>query len=388
MKHIAVFTSSRSDWGILETLVREMRQACDMKTSVIATGSHFDARFGLTIDAFSSEYSNLLVRLDAGPVGNTPEEAAAMAGRVTELVGKWLAESTPDAVIVLGDRFEALACGLAAAVHNTPLIHLHGGEMTTGAIDDSIRHAISKLSHMHFPVHEDYRRRLVQLGENPDSIFVTGSIALENLDDVGLKSRVELASHLDCEIPDEYFVCALHPVTTNSLETEAILSSLEHVLLEEFNFAVFFTAPAPDPGFELIRDAFSGWSRKVPSRFFYRETLGMQSFLSLVAGSAGLVGNSSSGILEVPSLGVPTLNIGTRQLGRVRAYSVVDSGPDVGSIRASFLKILSEDFKSSLINCTNPYQGTNPSKTVVERLQRTNFRQIKEKHFVDLGGSP
>lgn len=381
MKHIAVFTSSRSDWGILETLVREMSEASGIHATVIATGSHFDARFGLTIDAIAREYSNLLVSLDAGPVGNTPEEAAAMAGRVTELVGKWLAESSPDAVLVLGDRFEVLACGLAAVVHNIPLIHLHGGEVTTGAIDDSIRHALSKLARVHFPVHGDYARRLVQMGEVPESVIVTGSLAVEGLERGTLVSRAELEAQLEVELPESFIVCAIHPVTTSADEAGAVLDSLERVIHEHSDIRVITTAPAPDPGFEEIEQRFEQWCSRQPDVFSYQASLGSKRFLSLVAHSQGLVGNSSSGLLEIPSLKVPTLNIGSRQEGRIRATSVIDTEPSVSGVRAGLARMLSADFQAVAEKTVNPLAGERPSHAIIEAIQACDFSRMGPKLF-------
>ena len=384
MKHIAVFSSSRSDWGILEILVREMRETSDIKTSVIATGSHFDARFGVTIDAMSTEHSNLLIRLDAGPVGNTPEEAAAMAGRVTELVGKWLGESTPDAVLVLGDRFEALACGLAAALHNIPIVHLHGGEVTTGAIDDSVRHALSKLARVHFPVHEDYARRLLQMGEAPDSVIVTGSLAVEGLERGTLLSRAELESQLAAELPEPFIVCAIHPVTTSPDEVGAVLDSLERVIHEQSGIRVILTAPAPDPGFEKIEQRFEQWCSRRPDLFSYHASLGSRRFLSLVAHSQGLVGNSSSGLLEIPSLGVPTLNIGSRQEGRIRASSIIDVEPSVSAVSEGLARMLSIEFHAVAQDTVNPIAGERPSHAIIEVIQACDLSGMGPKLFRDL----
>lgn len=384
MKHIAIFSSSRSDWGILETLFGQLAKVSDIRPSLIATGSHFDARFGLTIDEVFREYSNLLVPLDTGPVGDTAKDASAMAGKVTELVGEWLAESTPDAVLVLGDRFEALACGLAAAVQNIPLVHLHGGEVTTGAIDDSIRHALSKLARLHFPVHEVYARRLCQMGEHPDSVIVTGSLAVEGLERGGLISRQELESQLKVDLSGNYIVCAVHPVTTSPDEVRAILDSLERAVLDYPNIHVILTAPAPDPGFKEIKRRFEHWCSNLPNVFSYHASLGSQRFLSLVSHSRGLIGNSSAGLLEIPSLGVPTLNIGSRQDGRIRATSVIDVAPTLEGIQVGLAQMLSPEFRARAGASINPIAGACPSSAIVEGLRAFNFSELGPKPFRDL----
>ena len=384
MKHIAVFTSSRSDWGILETLVRRLQSATNLKTTILASGSHFDSRFGNTVDSITAEYANITVLLDAGPVGDSPHEASVLASSLTRLVSGWCVESTPDAIVILGDRFEALACAFAAVLHGIPIIHLHGGEITTGAIDDSIRHALTKLARLHFPVHEDYKHRLIQLGEDPDTIIVAGSLAVEGLSDEPLLSRTELGSRLAMDIPDSFVVCAVHPVTTSTTEVMAILDSLEIAFSEHPYLRVLLTAPAPDPGFEAIERRFEKWCSQQPEVFSYRASLGSTNFLSLVSLSRGLVGNSSSGLLEVPSLGVPTLNIGSRQQGRVRASSVIDVKPTASDISAGLQEMVSPEFQESARIASNPIAGEQPSRAIIEVIAATDFFSMGSKLFFDL----
>jgi len=384
MKHIAVLTSSRSDWGILRTLVRRLQSATNLKTTILASGSHFDSRFGNTVDSITAEYANITVLLDAGPVGDSPHDSSVLASSLTRLVSGWCEESTPDAIVILGDRFEALACAFAAVLHGIPIIHLHGGEITTGAIDDSIRHALTKLARLHFPVHEDYKHRLIQLGEDPDTIIVAGSLAVEGLSDEPLLSRTELGSRLAMDIPDSFVVCAVHPVTTSTTEVMAILDSLEIAFSEHPYLRVLLTAPAPDPGFEAIERRFEKWCSQQPEVFSYRASLGSTNFLSLVSLSRGLVGNSSSGLLEAPSLGVPTLNIGSRQQGRVRASSVIDVKPTASDISAGLQEMVSPEFQESARIASNPIAGEQPSRAIIEVIAATDFFSMGSKLFFDL----
>ena len=381
MKHIAVFTSSRSDWGILETLVSKLCATEGIRTTVLASGSHFDPRFGNTIDAIVAGYPMVTVQFDAGPVGQSPHEASVLASRVSELVSAWCEKGSPDAVVILGDRFEALACASAVVLHGIPIIHVHGGEITTGAIDDSIRHALTKLARLHFPVHADYRRRLIQMGEDPDSIMVAGSLAVEGLTDHPLLSRSELASCLKMDIPGSFLVCAVHPVTTSDAEVGDILDAVEYAFLNHPEVHIILTAPAPDPGFEEIERRFAQWCGDHPRSFSYRASLGSSNFLSLVALSLGLVGNSSSGLLEVPSLGVPTLNIGTRQQGRVRANSVVDAQPTVSDVGTALLRILSPEFQEKARQTVNPLAGNHPSPAIIDVIEATDYAALGPKIF-------
>lgn len=384
MKHVAVFTSSRSDWGILETLVHGLRSTPSLRTTIVATGSHFDPRFGVTIRAITAEYADLTVSLDAGSVGNSAHEASLMAGRITQLVSQWCEESAPDAMVILGDRFEALSCAVAAVVHGIPIVHLHGGEITTGAIDDSIRHALSKLARLHFPVHDDYKKRLIQMGENPASIISAGSLAVEGLTREPLLPREELSSRLAMDIPQSFVVCAVHPVTSSPNEVSAVLDSLEQAFADHSELRVVLTAPAPDSGFADIERRFEEWCSNHPDTFSYRASLGSSNFLSLVSYSSGLVGNSSSGVLEIPSLGVPTLNIGTRQQGRVRASSVIDARPTVSEVRSGLGRMLSTDFQKLARLTINPIAGEHPSRAIIDALKDTDFAALGAKAFHDL----
>jgi UDP-hydrolysing UDP-N-acetyl-D-glucosamine 2-epimerase len=367
-KNVAVFTSSRSDWGILETLVRALAAHSEVSLSILVTGSHCDERFGLTAREVEGAYPLNTVRWETGPVGDSAADATLMASNVLRLAGDWFALNPIDVVVILGDRFEALACGIAAVVHSVPIAHLHGGEVTTGAIDDSIRHALTKLARLHFPVHAEYRNRIIQLGEDPESIFTAGSLAIEGLEKSELKSISEIERDLDVSLPPDFVVCAVHPVTNQPEETSHILGSLDHAFKLRPHLGVFLTAPAPDPGFQEVQDTFDKWIEREPSRFLYRTSLGSQNFLSLISHSRGLVGNSSSGVLEVPSLSVPTLNIGSRQEGRVRALSVIDAVPNREAVDAAMEKLLSTEFQQLARKVSNPIAGEAPSREIVTRI--------------------
>jgi UDP-hydrolysing UDP-N-acetyl-D-glucosamine 2-epimerase len=265
-----------------------------------------------------------------------------------------------------------------------PIAHLHGGEVTTGAIDDSIRHALTKLARLHFPVHAEYRKRIIQLGEDPQSIFTAGSLAIEGLEKSVLKSISEIERDLDVSLPPDFVVCAVHPVTNQPEETSHILGSLDHAFKLRPHLGVFLTAPAPDPGFQEVQDTFDKWIEREPSRFLYRTSLGSQNFLSLISHSRGLVGNSSSGVLEVPSLSVPTLNIGSRQEGRVRALSVIDAVPNREAVNAAMEKLLSTEFQQLARKVSNPIAGEAPSRVIIEAIMKAS-KAAGPKAFHDLG---
>jgi len=383
MKTVAVFTSSRSDWGILTVLVDALVQDESIEVTVMAGGSHFDPVFGNTINEVKEKYPEIVVSLDSGPVGDTPEEAARMAGKLMEMTGRSLAGIDPDCLIILGDRFEALSCAISALLNSVPVLHIHGGEITTGAIDDAVRHSISKIARFHFPVHHEYRDRLLQLGEEPGSVSVVGSLAVEALENQNLNVFGESGSYVPDKVPENFYVCAVHPVTTSPGETEEILNALEPIFLSDPSVSVFLTSPAPDPGHQLIQDRYDDWCARRPETFSFQKSLGSKKFLSLVSSSRALVGNSSSGLLEAPSLGVPTINLGSRQDGRIRAESIVDSSPDPDSVRAAFAKINSPEFQDFARRVVNPLRGAAPSRTIVEFIKQTEFSVLAPKKFID-----
>ena len=383
MKTVAVFTSSRSDWGILTVLVDALVQDESIEVTVMAGGSHFDPVFGNTINEVKEKYPEIVVSLDSGPVGDTPEEAARMAGKLMEMTGRSLAGIDPDCLIILGDRFEALSCAISALLNSVPVLHIHGGEITTGAIDDAVRHSISKIARFHFPVHREYRDRLLQLGEEPGSVSVVGSLAVEALENQNLNAIDELESYFPGKIPDNFYVCAVHPVTTSPGEAAEILDALEPIFLSDPSVPVFLTSPAPDPGHQLIQDRYDDWCARHPETFLFQKSLGSKKFLSLVSSSSALVGNSSSGLLEAPSLGVPIINVGSRQDGRIRAESIVDSGPDPDSVRAAFAKIKNPEFQDFARRVVNPLRGVAPSRTIVSFIKQTEFSVLAPKKFID-----
>lgn len=383
MKHVAVFTSSRSDWGILSILVDALVESAGIKVTLLASGSHSDSLFGNTINEVNENYSEIVVSLDPGPVGETPEEATRMAGRLLEMTGRSLAEIKPDCLVILGDRFEALSCTISGLLNSVPVLHIHGGELTSGAIDDSVRHSISKIAQIHFPAHARYRGRLLQLGEEPNSIRVVGSLAVEGLENRTLDSRGDMESFLARKIPDNSFVCAVHPVTASPGETEKILDALETLFFEDPSVSIFLTSPAPDPGHQVVQNRFDNWCANRPDKFFFEKSLGSRKFLSLVAISRALVGNSSSGLIETPSLGVPTINIGSRQDGRIRADSVVDANPGLDAIRAAFDKVKNPQFRAIARKTVNPLTGVSPSKSIVNFIEQTDFSALGRKKFID-----
>lgn len=384
MKAIGVFTSSRSDWGILENLVEAMKESDSLQVTVVASGAHFDSRYGNTIDEIRAQYSEITEFLNPGQVGETAEDATQLAGSILQLAGQWFEKSSVDCVVILGDRYEALAFALAAVVHSVPIAHLHGGEITAGAIDDSIRHALSKLAHIHFPVHHVYRNRLVQMGENPESVIVSGSLAAEALEKRQLLSREALEAKLSLNIPERFLVCAVHPVTANPSETSRIMDSIDSVFESFPDYGVVFTAPAPDPGASPIQNRIVQWCEENPSRFAYRASLGSQVFLSLVSHSLGILGNSSSGILEVPSLGVPSLNIGSRQAGRVRADSVIDVEATDSAVHEGLETLLTQEFQAVSRACKNPIAGKDPTREIIHTLETIDFQSLSKKKFLDL----
>ena len=384
MKSIGVFTSSRSDWGILETLVEAMKESDSFQVTVVVSGAHFDRRYGSTVEEIRARYSEITELLNLGEVGETATDATQLAGSLLQSAGQWFEKSRVDCVVILGDRYEALAFALAAVLHSVPIAHLHGGEVTVGAIDDSIRHALSKLAHIHFPVHGDYRDRLGQMGENPELVTVSGSLAIEAMGQRQLLSREALEAKLELHLPEQFLVCAVHPVTANPTETSKILASLDYVFERFPDYGVVLTAPAPDPGSDVIHEKIQQWCDANPSRFIYRSSLGSHLFQSLVSLSLGIVGNSSSGILEVPSLGVPSLNIGSRQEGRVRADSVIDVEATYSALQEGLEELLTQEFQAASRSGRNPIAGRHPSREIIQVLEAIDFESLSAKKFVDM----
>lgn len=352
-KRLAYISGSRAEYGIVKRLLHALDSDPELDFVLIATAMHLDPRYGETVRQMEADgfrvHRRVPVDLDSG---SNETVIRSMADTLAKF-GSLFAEEHFDAVMILGDRYEMLAVGIAAAMHNIPMIHLHGGEQTLGNYDEFIRHALSKMSRLHLAATETYRRRLIQLGEPPESVVNTGSLGAENSLVLPLPDKHELAQAVG-SLDKPYFMVVFHPETLNP---QPVSAQLDEVLaaLSQFacRFDFIFIGANSDTGSEQIFQRFQDYTAQHGYRFF--TSLPPEHYLALIKYSCGMIGNTSSGLLEVPSLGVATVNIGDRQKGRVRGESVIDTAVERQAICAGIERLLSSEFQAALPEMVNPY---------------------------------
>lgn len=388
MKKICVVTGTRAEYGLLRWVMQGIQHAPDLQLQLLVTGMHLSPEFGLTYQTIEAEgfqidrKVEMLLSSDT-PVGVTKSMGLALCGFADAL-----AELRPDMLLVLGDRYEILAAVSAAMIARIPVAHLHGGELTEGAFDDAIRHSISKMSHLHFVAAETYRQRVIQLGEHPDRVFHVGGLGMDSMLHLPLLSRSELEAALDFRLGEKNLLVTFHPVTLEDDTATAQMHELLSALAELEKTHLIFTMPNADTGgrqlFALI-DAFVARHPETAKAF---TSLGQLRYLSAVRWVDAVVGNSSSGLAEVPSLKKGTINVGDRQRGRLRASSVIDCAPRREAILQALNTLYSPSFQASLAQTVNPYGSGGASERIVQILEKTDTASLLKKSFFDLPSAP
>ena len=386
MRKIAVITVGRSDYGILRPLLRRLAQSEKCELQLVVGGMHFHKRQGMTIreireDGFPIAAEVPIAEASGGDGGITDSFAEAVCG-----FGKAYARLQPDLIVLLGDRFEMFAAATAAVFAGKPLAHLHGGELTQGAIDDVMRHAITKMSHLHFASTESYARRILQMGEEPWRIHASGALALDNLHLFQLLSVEKLQEKIGISFEGRPLVATLHPPTLERVDLDCWARGFTESLAATGR-TVILTAPNADLGGEqLHRRLFEEAGNHV--RLHFVESLGTLNYFSLMACAEAMVGNSSSGILEAASFRLPVVNIGRRQEGRVQAANVINCGNSREEIDQAIGRALSEEFQHTLAHLVNPYGDGHAAERIVEVLLGVSLNErLLCKRFFDMEGS-
>lgn len=384
-KTIAVFTGTRAEYGLLYWLMKDIQADPELTLKLIVSGTHLSPEFGLTyrqieLDSFSiDERVEMLLSSDSS-VGVVKSMGLALIG-----LADALARLQPDVLVILGDRYEALAAAQAAMLQRIPVAHLHGGEITEGAYDDAIRHAITKMSYLHFTAAEPYRQRVIQLGEAPERVLNVGAVGLDHIVKTPLYSVQELKASLGFELSLPYFVVTYHPVTLADEPAEESFKALLNALDFFPNHQVILTYPNADDGGRAIIPLLEQYAAAAPKRVFAIPSLGYKRYLSAVKHCAAVIGNSSSGIIEVPSLNVPTIDIGQRQSGRLAAQSVLHCEANTESISAAIERALCPMHKDMFVN---PYGSGDASSQIVDCLKMLNPGGIKYFYDLDRSTSP
>lgn len=356
MRKVCIATSTRADWGILSPLAAALRRQKGVRLQILATNMHLLERYGHTIDEIVAGGFDVDATVEMPDCHGGGACARAMAmGDCLKGCAAAFERLQPDAVVVLGDRFEMLAVASAAAVMLIPVVHISGGETTGGAVDDSFRHAITQLASLHLVSAEPYRERVIRMGAQPERVINTGSLGVWNMMNQPCMSREELCSNLGIDSSKPFAVATFHPATLDPASPGARCREML-IALDEFpDINVVLTYPNNDTGSEEVIAEIEAWAARNPHRATIVKSLGLKRYLSAIREAEFVIGNSSSGIIEVPSTGTPVINIGIRQQGRLHGPGVIDSGDDAAAISAAIRMALSPEFKSLAAKAENPY---------------------------------
>jgi len=367
-KIISILTATRAEYGLLRPVIKQLLKDETVEVRVVVTGAHLSHEFGLTYKEIEQDGIRIDRKIDIMLSSDSPSAISKTMGIAMMSFADYFAERRPDIFIVLGDRYETLAVCCAAANERIPIAHLYGGEATEGALDESFRHAITKLSYLHFTSTEDYRRRVIQLGESPDRVYNVGSLGVENVLHEPLLPRAELEEILDFSLEKPYAVITYHPVTLEHQTAQKQFVTILNVLEYQQNLSLLFTKANADEGGRVINKMIDSYVEKHNNATAFT-SLGTQKYLSAVAYSSVVIGNSSSGIIEVPSLHVPTINIGDRQKGRIQAESIINCEPTEKDFSEKLAYAVSEESQQKAKSCTNPYGEGNTSERICSEIR-------------------
>jgi GDP/UDP-N,N'-diacetylbacillosamine 2-epimerase (hydrolysing) len=384
-RKICVVTGSRADYGLLRWVMDGIRRTPGLELQVIATGMHLSPEFGLTYREIEKDGFGIDRKVEMLLSADTPTGLAKSMGLGLIGFGEALQQLQPDLMLVLGDRFEILSAAAAATVARIPLAHLHGGEATEGAIDEAFRHSITKMSHLHFVAAEEYRRRVIQLGEHPDRVFLVGGLGLDNIRKLTLLDRPALEAALGFQFGPRNLLVTFHPATLEENASARQLEELLAALETRHDTHLIFTMPNADTDGRVLIGMIEKFVAAHPNSRAYT-SLGQLQYLSCIRQVDAVVGNSSSGLIEVPSFGKGTINIGDRQRGRLKAESVIDCNPDRREIAAALQLLYSPGFQVKLKTVRNPYGEGGASEKVVQVLRDFPLESILKKSFHDLAG--
>ena len=386
MRKICVVTGTRAEYGLLSRLMQMIKDSDQTKLQIIATNMHLSPKYGNTYQEIEKDGFTIDCKIpiiDESAPDNAVTTVKSMATALSGFADAY-AKMKPDLVVVLGDRYEILAAATAALIERIPIAHLHGGEVTEGAYDDAIRHSITKMSHLHFTSTEEYRKRGIQLGEQPDRVFYVGALGVENIKKLPLLSKEEIEKDIQFKLDEKTILVTYHPVTLGNHTAEQDIKEFIGALEDRKDLRVFFTMPNSDTGSQAIVDAINMFVTNNSDRAIAYKSLGIIRYLSVMKYAGAVVGNSSSGLLEVPSFGIPTLNIGDRQKGRMAADSVYNCETDKDSILKGLDMIMSPAFKKKATETQNPYEKANTSEEIFKVISTYPLDKLKQKHFYNL----
>jgi GDP/UDP-N,N'-diacetylbacillosamine 2-epimerase (hydrolysing) len=382
-RKICVVTGSRADYGLLRSVMQGIKNDPNLTIQVIATGMHLSPTFGLTYKEIESDGFFIDEKVEVITEIDTPEEISQSIAKGITGCAKAFNRLEPDLILLLGDRYEIFSAAIAAHVALIPIAHIHGGELTGGALDEAFRHSISKMSSLHFVAAEEYKKRLIQLGENPKNIYLAGGLGVDSIKKHKLLNKHELEDKLNIKFLDKSLLITFHPATLDIESSEFQFEELLKALSNLKDTTLIFTMPNADTGGRKLINMVEEFviENKNAKAF---TSLGQLLYFSCIFNMDGVVGNSSSGVIEVPSFKKATVNIGDRQLGRLQAESIINCKPLKKDILNAIEKLYSSSFQTLLGRVTNPYSGTGVNEKIIEVLGVISLDGIIKKAFYDL----
>ncbi len=384
-RNICVVTGSRAEYGLLYWLMREIDSDPDLELQVLVTGMHLSPTFGYTVSEIEADGMPIAARIDIEVSASSPAATARSIALGVEGATEELDRLRPDIVLVLGDRYEIFAAAQAAMLLGIPIAHIHGGESTEGAIDEAMRHAITKMAHLHFVAADAYRRRVIQLGENPSRVFTTGAMVLDAINNSTLLDRGTLMAELSVPTGAQHLIaCTYHPVTLEATGYTADIGELLSALEAIPDAYVVLTGANADAGGDEINARLKQYAELHRDSAQFVTNLGHQRYMSLVKNADLALGNSSSGIIEAPILRTATVNIGNRQTGRLRAPSIIDCAANTEAIGAAIARALTPEHQKVVAEGRSPYGNRAPSPEICRVLREHPLHAITTKRFWDL----
>ncbi len=386
MKKIAIVTATRAEYGLLSNLMEQLEQDAEIELQLFITGSHLLKESAESLAQIKQKYSISAEIIILKEDSNSDLDIAIATSKALAGFATAFAKHNPNIVVVLGDRYELLGVCSAALLSHIPIAHIHGGEITEGAMDDAIRHSITKLSNIHFVAAEEYKQRVIQMGEQPNSVFNVGAVGLDIIDSLKFLTKQQLEQNLQIALNGNLLLITYHPVSWGSTMGELVLQKLFSVLELIADKTIIWTGSNADASGKQLNIKIKQWIKRQPDAHFVN-SLGSQRYLSLMKVAGLVLGNSSSGIIEAPALGIATVNIGERQAGRLKASSIIDCGETKAEIVQAIEKALGTDFKKQAASTKSLYGSGHTTAKIIEHLKvflDTSTKQNLQKKFNDL----
>jgi len=377
-RKVCVVTGSRAEYGLFYPILNKIQESSKLELQLISTSSHHSREYGLTYKQIESDGFNIDDKIDNLYLTDTKSSIVKSTGLATSLLSDSFYRLQPDVVLLLGDRYETHAAATAAMLMNIPIAHIHGGEVTEGAVDEQIRHSITKMSYLHFCSTETYRQRVIQMGENPARVFTSGAPGIDNIKNLKLLTKIELEKELNWKLISKSALFTYHPVTLEERDVEIDLEVILSIL-ETFSFNILFTYANADSGGKVINQKIEEFCKIQPAKYKVVKSLGQVKYLSAMKYVDLLIGNTSSGIIEAASFKKPVVNIGDRQKGRLRGENVIDC--NINSLQKSITQALSNSFRHKIKNINNIYGKGSAADFIVDKLISEPISAMKK--FID-----